>query len=210
MNKTSISWCLGPDGAPGMKVVPVGKVADAECSPEKLKGRVRSRASYWHSRKAVLDARGPDPITLLTAEERAYIAGIVDGEGTIYIAHNRKTMYPMLSVAMTHRGVIEWLSAKIRTPVIGLNNHTALRRHPNWRPQWIFRMQGRRAQLLCAVLRPYMRVKAEHADLVATYPIDARIAAGVKIESTDINRAREEIRLKIKKLNRRGIAALED
>jgi hypothetical protein len=163
---------------------------------------------YLTRRTALLASRQPDPVTLLSTEDLAYVAGIVDGEGTVYIAKKKTTMYPILAVGMTHRGVIEWLCQKLKTPKIWINNKTGIRKGTNWRPQWIFRLQGRRAQIAVAMMRPFLKVKAVHAALLDTYPIDARIAPGVKIAASEINLKREEIRLAIKKLNRRVRAAM--
>lgn len=41
------------------------------------------------------------PITKLTETEKAYIAGLIDGEGAIYVANCRNTCYPTISISMT-------------------------------------------------------------------------------------------------------------
>lgn len=56
----------------------------------------------------------------LTSQEVGYIAGLVDGEGTIDIRRHKKDykftadmQVPRLRVGNTNRQVIEWLSAKL-------------------------------------------------------------------------------------------------
>lgn len=197
MNRTSIAWVRNPDGTPGFR------------TPKDAK-REYDHARYLTRRTRLLERRQPDPVTLLSKEELAYIAGIVDGEGSIFVTKNPKTMYPIVTVAMTHKGVIEWICDKLKTPSLWINNQTGLRRGTNWKPQWRVQIQGRRAKILVAYLRPYLKVKAQHAELLSDYPVDARIGPGKKVGASEINAVRESIRLQIKKLNRRGIASIEE
>lgn len=163
------------------------------------------RARYLRA-KAARDALRPlDAITALTPEDRAYIAGIVDGEGSIFVAavgpKRHRTVYPIVTVAMTHRPVIDWLATKLKAGTVKLHNQTNLRRRPHLKPQFRIQLFGKRAQLLCKALRPYLLVKAEQARLVCTFPVDARVAPGVKIERTAINARRYALRDQVNALN---------
>jgi hypothetical protein len=151
------------------------------------------------------EAEPPDVITTLTLAQLAYISGIIDGDGCIYVAavgpKRNRTVYPIVVVAMTHHGVIEWLATTLHAGTIKLHNQTNLRRHPNLKPQYRTQLFGKRAKLLCSVILPYLRVKTEQARLVTTFPTDARVAPGHKIEHTEINRVRYELRDRINALN---------
>jgi hypothetical protein len=156
--------------------------------------------------KAARDAaKEPDVISTLTPEERAYIAGLIDGEGSIYVAavgpHRNKTAYPIVVLAMTHREVISWLCQRLASGAMQLHNQTNLRRHPHYRPQYRFQLFGKRAKMLCESVLPYLRVKREQARLVTTFPVDARIAPGVKIERSAINAERYRLRDEINAKN---------
>jgi hypothetical protein len=152
-----------------------------------------------------LAQRPPDAIETLTSEERAYIAGLIDGEGSIYVAavgpNRERSVYPIVTVAMTHRGVIEWLAGRLAAGTVKLHNQTNLRRSPNAKPQYRTQVFGKRAKLLCEAILPYLRVKAEQARLVSEFPVDARIAPGVKIDRSEINEARYRLRDQINALN---------
>lgn len=167
--------------------------------------REYDRARYLRLR-AEREARRPaDAIATLTSEECAYIAGLVDGEGSIYVAavgpERHRSVYPIVTVAMTHRGVVDWLAERLQAGTVKLHNQTNLRRHPYMKPQYRFQVFGKRAQLLCAALIPYLKVKAEQARLVTTFPVDARIAPGVKIANSEINEVRYRLRDQINALN---------
>jgi len=108
--------------------------------------RAYDRARYLKKKAEREAKRPPDPITLLSVEERAYIAGLVDGEGSIYIAavgpRRERTVYPIVTVAMTSREVIEWLAALVHAGKVQLHNQTNLRRHPYMKPQYRFQLLG--------------------------------------------------------------------
>ena len=165
---------------------------------------VYDRERYQRIRTRRLAARVPDPIESLTTDERAYIAGLVDGEGSIFVGavgpHRHKTTYPILVIAMTHRGVIEWLCSRLQSGKVLLHNQTSLRLHPHLKPQFRFTLFGRRAQLLCRTIEPYLKVKHEHAVLVAQFPVDARTGRGRKIGS-DVAAIRQTLRERINALN---------
>ena len=147
----------------------------------------------------------PDPIATLSTEERAYIAGLVDGEGSIYVAavgpNRHRTTYPIVVVAMTHRPVIAWLAERLAAGTVKLHNHTRVRRDPNLKPQYRTQLFGKRARLLCEALLPYLKVKTEQARLVTTFPVEARVAPGAKIALTSINETRYRLRDQINALN---------
>jgi hypothetical protein len=172
--------------------------------------RKAAKSAYDRDRRIRLKAerdanRPPDPIVTLTAEERAYLAGLIDADGSIYVAAvgplRHRSVYPIVTVAMTHLGVIEWMATRLEAGTVKNHNHTSMRRHPNLKQQYRTQVFGKRARLLCEVLLPYLRVKNEQARLVATFPVEARIAAGVKIAHSEINLIRYRLRDEINALN---------
>lgn len=100
-----------------------------------------------------------------TETEAAYIAGIVDGEGSIYSATTRETAYPAIVVAMTDRAVIDWLATRWGGTV-QLHNQTNLRREVGLRRQYRIGATGARAVEICRRLLPYLRVKDGQATLI--------------------------------------------
>lgn len=162
------------------------------------------RARYLRKKQEREATKPPDLILTLTNEERAYLAGLIDADGSIYIAavgpKRDKTVYPIVVVAMTHKPVIEWLGERLAV-TIRLHNQTNLKRFPYMKPQFRFQVFGKRAKLLCEAILPYMRVKNEQARLVTTFPTDVRIAPGITIDKTGVNEIRFKLRDEINGLN---------
>ena len=157
--------------------------------------------------KAAKEASNPkDPIETLDSETLAYLAGIIDGEGSIYVAavgpQRTRSVYPIVCVAMTDLDLINWIAGILKAGTV--KNHGTAKRskeNPHWKKQYRTQLFGKRAQLICGRLLPFLRVKRRQAELVLTFPCDARIAPGVKIERTSINEIRYALRDEINALN---------
>ena len=158
------------------------------------------RARYAEQRKRRLAEKAPDPIEAIGLEDRCYLAGLIDGEGSIYcgaIGPKRgRTCYPIVAMGMTDRDVIEWVASLWGVRV----SYVLKRRNPRWLPQYFVRLSGKRAQILCRVLLPYLRVKKVQAELVCEFECDLRSAPGQTI-SEEANARRFQLRDAINSLN---------
>src|SRR5574340_772873 len=71
-----------------------------EWTDAKLRKRAYDRARYVRRRDAARALQAPDPITLLSDTEAAYLAGLIDGEGSLYVGavgpKRNRTCYPIL------------------------------------------------------------------------------------------------------------------
>lgn len=135
------------------------------------------RKRYLKIRKTRTVSRPVDPITVLTKTEMAYIAGIIDGEGTIYARNEkkRKTIYPTVAVHMTDRAVIEWMAQKIKAQKVCTVQRKELTKCGSpLKKQYLFRLSGKRMKLLCKALYPYLITKKRHAEIISRWPIDAK------------------------------------
>ena len=110
--------------------------------------------------------RKPDPIDSLSDTDVAYLAGLIDGEGSVYVMkHRDKTFYPAISIIMTHEGVIAWVASRF-----GLQYSRSSARQENWADQWAVRLHGVRVQNLCRRMLPYLKVKRRQAELLLEFP----------------------------------------
>ncbi len=93
----------------------------------------------------------------------AYLAGLVDGEGSIIIP-SRKQLRVGLFIANTHKGVLEWVLGNF--PCGSLRLVTRKQRQPHLKICYQIYIQGTRNvyQLLKGLL-PYLIIKKEHAEL---------------------------------------------
>lgn len=99
----------------------------------------------------------------MTATEFAYLAGIIDGEGTISVRRNQRStgrvyFQPHITVANTSFRLLQWLRDK------GFSSHWYVNNggHSCYKIYWSgYQMGG-----LLSSIRPYLVIKAPHADLV--------------------------------------------
>lgn len=115
--------------------------------------------------------------------ELAYMAGIIDGEGSIYIGNfskNPKTGTPYFQTAMqvsnTEYALIDWL---LRT-FGGLINKRTRRQMPanSKKDVWIWTASGDRLTHICEVILPYVVIKVREIEIMlkmrATYSLGAK------------------------------------
>ena len=143
----------------------------------------------------------------------AYLAGIIDGEWTIRITHERLKKNPnwnfryngAISVGMTNREIVE-LFRSIFTP----NANIHIECVPNRKLMYRWGTSGSNIvpQILKCLL-PYLRVKKQQAELVIELcedKITKRFRRNKGLPVLELRR-REELYKKVKELNTTGAAA---
>jgi len=102
--------------------------------------------------------------------ELAYMAGIVDGEGCLYI--NPHTWSVGITISMKDK-----LPLQLFQDVFGGDIKSRPRRStrtPNWRHLWSWSMGGRRATWLIDLLIPFLRNKKSQAELALRFQLGLR------------------------------------
>lgn len=132
----------------------------------------------------------------LPATDAAYIAGFIDGEGSIFLYRKRPGKVALrLAIGNTDKAVLEWIAEVTGcTGTLVAKRTKDVLRHKqayHWNPG-----QRESAQLLEAI-RPYLRIKAQQADLALDF---IRRYAKEKGASN----WQEEYRLEMEALNRNG------
>ena len=100
--------------------------------------------------------------------DRAYIAGLFDGEGCVSYkqynrkrAHNKKA-YPTwqirLEIAMTDRSVLVWLNEVLGVGTVGEKRYKT-KYTKGWKKQWRWRCSHRDAFYVCCLIWPWTHVK---------------------------------------------------
>ena len=119
-----------------------------------------------------------DSMNSLTAEELAYIAGLIDAECSMSV-HKRQhksingSLYIGFSVTLdmttTTPVLTEWLKSKVG----GFTYH---RPNPNigWKQSYGWRLCGKETCKLLQKVRPYLVLKGERADVVIQFPFGRR------------------------------------
>lgn len=109
----------------------------------------------------------------LSAEEAAYIAGFIDGEGSIFFVLEKRTqnrsgyrIAPYFSVAQVRRPVLEWIREKCGGRLwVEDRSNTQYDSQDCWKLLWT----PKQMRWLLPQLRPYLIVKARCADLMMEF-----------------------------------------
>jgi hypothetical protein len=103
----------------------------------------------------------------LTNTERAYLAGIVDGEGSIMVQRSMSRSsgnhyFPVIKVANTDRNLIDWLKSNVNDKTAGYRS----RLHEGCKDVYHWIIASNEAIALLKTIRPYLVVKGQQADVV--------------------------------------------
>ena len=97
--------------------------------------------------------------------EAAYAAGILDGEGSIYLSrvHPSRWPSPTVSVASTDRELLDWLRARVGGTIIQKKTY-----RPQHSRSYDRKLTDRRALNFLEIVRPFLVIqrKINRADLL--------------------------------------------
>ncbi len=112
----------------------------------------------------------------LTETEKAYLAGIFDGEGNIgyYKANGSHAIY--VQITNTDSRVISWLVSRIDYGYVKTR-----KRHVNRKPvwEWLIRNRDNAIEFLNTI-KPYLVIKLDQVDLLLSLMNDERLLRGDK------------------------------
>lgn len=140
-------------------------------------------------------------------EDMAYAAGIIDGEGCIYLdkhqdkRSNRSMGYVLrVKVAMTDFDVPFWLE-KLFGGWVGFNNFD---NDPSRRPQAIWGMASTQAIEFLEIIEPYIKIKLPQTYIAYRFgeTISKKLGRKKKL-STETLKAREGLYQKMRNANQR-------
>ncbi len=100
----------------------------------------------------------------MTSEEKAYIAGIIDGEGTVTLsrAHVEELPAPKLSVANNSLELLKWIREKVGSGVIIKRS----KREPQHKDHYVLDISNNWALDLLMDVKEYLIIKKPHAELL--------------------------------------------
>ena len=148
----------------------------------------------------------------LTAEQAAYLAGVIDGEGHLAIVRAVKASggSPRFGfVAKITNTKREWLE-ELQTWIGGRVYQTgASPKRLNSRPCFDLRLIGAEARAMLTQIRPYVRLKSRHVDLLLRYFEVAamRRASNLPGQLSDpsIIAELDQLHVEMKSINLRGL-----
>jgi hypothetical protein len=104
----------------------------------------------------------------ISAEDAAYIAGYIDGDGCIYISSNKNKRCghsPRITATSADRRYVEYLQDTIGGTV---SKHEP-KEASNSVPRYLYQIVGQRALDLAAVILPYSRIKQDELRILIDY-----------------------------------------
>lgn len=155
---------------------------------------------------------------MLTETEKAYLAGIVDGEGAVTIVELRSRgpgyehYVGSLEITNTNLRLIDWVKVRIGHLI---ENITIDRRRTVKGQKPVYRLcfRNQRAEEVLRVIYPYLVIKARQAELVFELRSRIRSNIGAAKDCTKLSlgeRAyRKQLYLECAKLNLRGTGNAE-
>ena len=155
----------------------------------------------------------------LTQAQIGYIAGLLDGEGSVSIVRitpkrGRDCKRPMhqlrVIISNTDYRMMKWL---LETTGVGhIATRTMKNKNPNWRPSYWYILGAKKAYDFLMVVYDYLVIKREVADVAlefySTVLSYKNNIYGCKGLTDEIIEHRDLLKNRINKLNQRGIAGL--
>lgn len=129
-------------------------------------------------------------------EKAAYLAGIIDGEGTIYAQRIRGKFNVRVYVVNTDVRLIRWLEQNFG----GLVYSRTSKLNPNWKTKWEWVVEKAGTTKILSLVLPYLIIKREQAELGLELRADIEAKRGRGIDKS----YRSELCEKISFLNQRG------
>lgn len=131
----------------------------------------------------------------LSATDAAYIAGFMDGEGSIMIQPKWNAYSIRISAVNTDHEVMQWI---VSATGIGRIYHRK-RTNSSHSDTWWWQCASESAESILSQIRPYLRIKAKHADIALEFQERLRNPALKADQSWQV-----EMFEHVKALNRRG------
>ncbi len=141
----------------------------------------------------------------LLETDKAYLAGLVDGEGSIIIRKNLgngniRGLSLIVQVALSNLEVLEWA----KTLYGGTINVYKDKRDVDWKDIAHWHISSRQAMALLLDIKPYMHVKADEAQIAIEFQgsKSSRRTRGLTDEEVALETSQRDL---LKSLKRRGI-----
>ncbi len=138
-------------------------------------------------------------------EKFAYLAGIIDGEGSFYIAQDNrhgKSFNSRLYVTNTDKELIDWLYKNFKGLTYSYNSI----KNPHWKTRFQWIVQKKDILEMCENIFPYLVVKKEQAKIMIKFRKTFNQWRGRGNPVSELlHRERIDYMLNLRKLNQRCI-----
>src|SRR5689334_24717565 len=110
----------------------------------------------------------------MSSVDAAYLAGLIDGEGSVALwqgfkkNHVTKSYRPIIEISNTHIGVLKWAHGVVGEGWFSCTNKKNARLL-NHRPLYRVRFRTQDLRWLIPLVMPYLKVKKKQAELLMAY-----------------------------------------
>ena len=98
----------------------------------------------------------------------AYIAGFIDGEGTVSLKKNGQrwpTVLPYILITNTNLEILQWIQT-----TIGMGNiHSKNRQTLYWKEAYVLRLQTKDTKDFIKIIYPFLKLKRKQAELILKF-----------------------------------------
>ena len=140
---------------------------------------------------------------MLSETDKAYLAGLIDGEGSIVIedCNYRKNVTLRMNITNSHIETLQELK-RLYGGCLYIHRSKQLNRY---KPVGQLGFTARRAAWILKEICPYLRIKKEQGQLALQFAetITPRLHNGKRL-SLEVKEKRRQLREQISKLNKRG------
>lgn len=139
-----------------------------------------------------------------TQTQLAYLAGILDGEGSIYIQsrirNNSINYFPRFQVVNTNQDLLNWIKE-----IFGGTVYEKPRKHlnPKWKMQYEWFSNREQLDKILPLLVPFLIIKKKHAEIMLEFRKTFLTRETYKVPK-ETNEFRKDCLEKLKALNKRG------
>jgi hypothetical protein len=126
----------------------------------------------------------------LPIEDLAYIASIIDGEGSIFCVYDNKCPFKpfrfRVSVGMTDQGIINWLYETTKLGYVCDNSSHKKNKKHKVAYQWKLNLND--GAILLSNILPYLKIKKHQAEAFLYYYNDQEVNVYIGERLRDLNR----------------------
>lgn len=128
----------------------------------------------------------------------AYLAGFIDGEGSIAIFHSGKRYHLRFDIYNTNETVLVWIKEKFEGKI-----HRVGRAREGNKQEYVWAAGQQRAAIILTACLPYLLIKKRQAEIFIDYTKTSKGRAGMSIP-IDMIAYRLDLTTQIQLLNKRG------
>ena len=136
---------------------------------------------------------------VVPATDAAYLAGLIDGEGSISLVKGQTRIHPRLEIYNTNRDVLDWVASVFGGTVCSVG-----RAHLSHKPEYVWHCGPQHAQTVLEVCRPYLKIKGRQADIFTEFHA-TKTPYGYDT-SPDVKANRLALVASMRVLNKKGVA----